>query len=203
MSFSQLPPTYSKGDLFAVKIEESVYQQSIKNCQNNLIGRFILPKGSQPLKVNDLHRKSSEIWKRKNPWKISPIGKGHYCLQFANNGDLNTVWTAGPINLHPGSMKLSLWCKDFVPEKQKQTNAQAWVRLHNLPFEYWHPRILLSIASILGSPVKIDQATLNREFFHYARIQIDIDLQFELQHRVLVERDGFRFEIPVTYEKLP
>lgn len=100
-------------------------------------------------------------------------------------------------------MKLSLWCKDFVPEKQKQTNAQAWVRLHNLPFEYWHPRILLSIASILGSPVKIYQATLNREFFHYARIQIDIYLQFELQQRVLVERDGFRFEIPVTYEKLP
>lgn len=58
VSFSQLPPTYSKGDLFAVKIEESVYQQSIKNCQNNEIGRFILPKGSQPLKVNDLHRQN-------------------------------------------------------------------------------------------------------------------------------------------------
>ncbi|KAM7508045.1 hypothetical protein LguiA_018498 [Lonicera macranthoides] len=32
----------AKGDLFAVKIEESFYQQSIKNCQNNAVLAFAL-----------------------------------------------------------------------------------------------------------------------------------------------------------------
>ncbi|KAM7492871.1 hypothetical protein LguiB_027480 [Lonicera macranthoides] len=37
----------------------------------------------------------------------------------------------------------------------------------------------------------------------YARVQIDVDLQHTLPSKILVEREGFSFEVNVSYEKMP
>ncbi|KAM7506456.1 hypothetical protein LguiA_016909 [Lonicera macranthoides] len=51
----------------------------------------------------------------------------------------------------------------------------------------------------LTEPTKANQ----KDFRLYARLLVDVDLQFNLPSRVLVERDGFSFEVNVTYEQLP
>jgi len=62
---------------------------------------------------------------------------------------------------------------------------------------------LCEIASVVGTPLIIASATQNRLFSHYMRIQVDMDLSRCLFYEILVERDGFAFNMEVQYERLP
>ncbi|KAM7501096.1 hypothetical protein LguiA_025510 [Lonicera macranthoides] len=202
-SHLELPTPYFKGEVPAIKLDEDTYQKALVKCKYNLIGRLILPKGTYPIKCVTLHSKLSMMWNLKKAWTISPLGKGYYCLRFSDAADQHIAWTGGQKHLKPGTIKLSPWVPDFVPEKLKQTNAQVWVRLHSIPWEYWDEPLLLSIGRTIGIPLIVDPASLRREFCMYARILIDVDLQHPLPSRVLVEREGFSFEVNVSFEKLP
>jgi hypothetical protein len=45
-----------------------------------------------------------------------------------------------------------------------------------LPQEYWRQRTLFEIASAIGTPLSLDEATKTCAFGHYARILVDMDL---------------------------
>jgi hypothetical protein len=59
------------------------------------------------------------------------------------------------------------------------------------------------IASGLGTPLTIDEATLNKRFGHFARILIDVDMAEKLFESIIVEREGYALTIMVQYEKHP
>ncbi|KAM7477764.1 hypothetical protein LguiA_025977 [Lonicera macranthoides] len=40
-------------------------------------------------------------------------------------------------------------------------------------------------------------------FGHYARLQVEIDLLHQQPSKLLVEREGYNFIVPVTFEHLP
>ncbi|KAM7470315.1 hypothetical protein LguiA_008498 [Lonicera macranthoides] len=200
---TQLPTPYKKGHLMAVKLDENVYQRSLQQCQNNLHGRLILKHGNAPVKAIDLHLSLSSVWNTKEQWTLTPIGKGYYTLRFSNGEDKQKVWSSGQVNLSQGIFNLFQWTKDFKPSQQKQTRAHIWARFHEVPEEYLHYHLILSMANVIGFPVNIDPYTLKKDYGHYCRVEIDVDLKAELPNSILVEREGFNFEIDVTYERLP
>ncbi|PON43618.1 hypothetical protein PanWU01x14_272350, partial [Parasponia andersonii] len=95
------------------------------------------------------------------------------------------------------------WVPGFIPSEQKTTNVQVWVRFYELPWEFWHLQILFDLARAVGVPLKIDQATLNGDFGHFARVLVDIDLKNPLLDSIQVESgDECRF-VYLSYERLP
>ena len=131
------------------------------------------------------------------------LGRGFYEFFFANKMDMRTVWAAGTMNLKSGVLRLFEWSKDFNMHTQRNTNTQVWIQLLELPQEYWVERTLREIASVVGTPLLIDNATTKRLFGHYARILVDMDLSRKLFHEIVVEREGFAFTLEVAYERLP
>lgn len=81
---------------------------------------------------------------------------------------MHLIWSLGLINLKPGLLRFFRWTKDFNPQIQKQTHTQVWIRLLDLPQEYWRTKTLLEIASAVGTPLTIDSSTKARLFGHYA-----------------------------------
>ena len=61
----------------------------------------------------------------------------------------------------------------------------------------------MKIASGIGTPLAIDEATQSRLFGHYARILVDVDLSDTIFESVLVEREGYEFSVTVEYERKP
>jgi hypothetical protein len=64
----------------------------------------------------------------------------------------------------------------------------------------------VKITNVVGTPIIIDSATQNRLFGHYVRAHIGIymDLFRCLFHEILVERNGFTFNVEVQlYVWLP
>jgi len=84
---------------------------------------------------------------------------------------------------------------------QHQTTAQVWITIYGLSKEYWRKRILFAIASEVGTPICTDSITskprMERAFGHYVRVLVDMNLNKELVHRILVERKGFAFFVDV------
>lgn len=85
--FAPIPLPYTKGNLPAIKIDESTYQKSTEACKLNLLGRFTLPKGASPVKTSELHTKLNARWNITNGFILTPIGKVFFCLRFKNQVD--------------------------------------------------------------------------------------------------------------------
>lgn len=104
------------------------------------------------------------------------LGKDYYDFHFDSTDDLRKIWAARTVSLEPGLLRFSQWAKDFKYLAQKQTHVSLWIRLVEVPQEYWRERILKEIASAISTAIDIDGPTRNRTFGHYARILVDIDL---------------------------
>ena len=92
---------------------------------------------------------------------------------------------------------------DFDLSNQRLTNAQVLAWIHDLPWEHWDLKILFSIAKRVGALLKIDNAMLEGNFGHFARLLIDVDLSKELLESLMIEREGHKFFIHIEYENLP
>lgn len=197
------PSPCIKGDPLSIKICQEEYQMGVEDCRKVLRACLTLNKGDKPFSARDLSAKIGKIWKTTAGWKMVPLGKGFYDFHFESMEDLKKIWAAGTVNLKPGLLRFSQWTKDFKLLVQKQTHVSLWIRLVELPQEYWRERTLKEIASVVGTPIDIDGPTRNRLFGHYARILVDIDLSKKAYDEVLVERDGFAFMVEIQYERRP
>ena len=126
-----------------------------------------------------------------------PIGKGLFEFEFSTIEEMRSVWSTGSWNLKFGILRLSQWVPDFCPDAQKQSNVQVWIRLSDLPREYWREKTLIEM------PISLDEPTRHKVFGHYARLLVDVDLSKPLHNNILIEREGFAFHVGVVYEKHP
>ncbi|KEH35128.1 DUF4283 domain protein [Medicago truncatula] len=138
----------------------------------------------------------------KGAWSMTTLGRGYYEFFFSSQKDMCMTWAMGTINLKLGVLRLFEWEKDFNMHKQCNTHAQVWIRILELPQEYWMDRTLREIASDLGTPLLIDSATSKRIYGHYARILVDMDFSRQIFHEITVEREGYAFQVEVAYEWL-
>jgi hypothetical protein len=203
IQISQLPCPVISGGSLSIKITQHEYELGLEECKKNLHGRLMLNKGDKPLTTRDLKIKLTAMWNTINHWRMVSLGRGYYEFQFTSYENMRMAWSSGTVNLRPEILRLSKWTNDFNSHTQRQTHAQIWIRLMELPQEYWRQHTLFEIASAIGTPLMLDEATLNRTFGHYARVLVDMDLSQNLFDEILVEREGFKFNLAVVYERLP
>jgi hypothetical protein len=128
-----LPSPVIRGETLCIPISDETYAQGIEACKRNLRGRLILNKGDKPYGSREVQTKLHQIWKNIGPWKMTPLGKGYFEFYFSSYDDMRSVWSKGTLNLKPGLLRLFEWTKDFSARTQRQTHAQVWIRLNELP----------------------------------------------------------------------
>lgn len=106
-----------------------------------------------------LKTKLSILWPNLGNWNMIPLGKGHFEFNFSSVEDMHQIWALRVVNLKPSFLRFYCWTRDFIPLAHVQTHAQIWVRLMHLPQEYWRRKTIYEIASGLGTPLTIDEAT--------------------------------------------
>ncbi|KAK3218616.1 hypothetical protein Dsin_012586 [Dipteronia sinensis] len=78
------------------------------------------------------------------------------------------------------------------------------VRFFDLSWEYWHPKIIFELARGIRVPLRLEKATSDEDFSHYARVLVVMDVSSVLLTSVLLERDEFHSSfIVVEYKNLP
>lgn len=141
--------------------------------------------------------------KKNQDWRLIPLGRGYFHLQFDSLEDRERVWAKGTWNIKPGIIRLQRWTPDLNPYRIRTSVAQLWIRIYELSLEYWHPSIILGIARAVGKPLKIDDRSLSGIYGHYVRVLVEVALSMPLQDQVMVERTGHCTFVSISYESLP
>lgn len=142
-SNENLPHPSIRGEKVSIIISQEVYEKGIEFCKRHLRGRLVLNKGDKTYLTRDIQLKLQKQWKTTTTqtWTMLLLGSGYYEFSFDSEAE-RSVWVMGTVNLKPGVLRLFEWTKDFNIHTQRNTHAQVWVRLLELPHEYWMERTL-------------------------------------------------------------
>ncbi|XP_057811444.1 uncharacterized protein LOC131025665 [Salvia miltiorrhiza] len=176
---------------------------SVEEFQFALIGRILLRKGDKPRPYGDIKKELQELWNIQGPWNLIPMGKGYYTCKFSIADDKSRAKKQLLWELPTGSIRLREWAKVFDPYKEVSSLCHTWVHIYYLPVECWHPEVIIGISRHIGLPIKIDNASVEGQFGHFARILLEIDLALPLQESLLVNCDEGSFYVEFVYEQLP
>ncbi|KAH0642619.1 hypothetical protein KY285_033493 [Solanum tuberosum] len=105
----------------------------------------------------------------------------------------------GPWFINGYYLSIKRWQPNFVASEAKETYSSIWIRLPELPTEYYDHTILAKIGNKLGKLVKTDVCTSATLRERYARICIKVPVEHpvrshipigNLKQKIIYEGDG-------------
>ncbi|CAI9099770.1 OLC1v1036634C1 [Oldenlandia corymbosa var. corymbosa] len=141
-----------------------------------------------------------KIWNLKGEFKVTDQVHGHYVIRLSLEEDCNYVllngpWTMGAICY----LRVYPWTPKFDAKSDNLTAVAAWIRIQEIPLQYFHEAILRNVVKSIGSYIKADEITLTGTRGKYARIAIQLDLVERLKGMVGVDGASYKIE----YQDLP
>ncbi|WJX25403.1 hypothetical protein P8452_14446 [Trifolium repens] len=144
-----------------------------------------------------LENRLKQMWVRKGVITIIDLGKDYFLIYFSNEEDYTRALDDGPWLIYDHYLIVREWSPNFYPNEATIDKASVWVRIPDLPIEYYDAKVLHFIGNRIGRTVKVDKNTLFQERGKYARICVEVDLtttllaMFELNGRIYkIEYEG-------------
>lgn len=146
---------------------------------------------------SSLASKINSLWKLKSPPKLLNLGLGFFLVAFACLEDRWKAILGGPYAIDGHFLSLQLWKPKFdVRVAASEIISPVWIRIDNLPVEFYNHKALSSIGNSLGSFKGIGPSTFNLTCMSFAKICVIMDLSFPLSDSVVV--DGI--SLPISFE---
>ncbi|CAI0402796.1 unnamed protein product [Linum tenue] len=90
------------------------------------------------------------------------------------------------------------WDKHFNPYQHEISSTLVWVRLLDIPINYFHLEAVMNIGQRIVKPLRVDEATRTGARSDYARVCVQVDLTRPLLSQFRI--DGIKYFI--QYEGL-
>ncbi|CAL1354022.1 unnamed protein product [Linum trigynum] len=137
------------------------------------------------------------IWAKQGSIQITNRSKGFYFFRFTSKLDYEHALNGGPWMIGDHYLAVQKWKKSFNPNMEIKSTL-VWLRLPDLPIEFFHPQAVMRIAERAGIPVRVDRATELGARGGLARACVEIDFTKPLLTKFKIE--GIQYEI--QYEGL-
>lgn len=105
------------------------------------------------------------------------IDNGFYMVKLDMEADREMVISNGPWMMFDHYLAVMRWSPEFVSPNAKVDRTTVWIRFPGLNLVYYDESFLLALASVVGTPIKVDRNTLKVERGRFARICVEIDSQ--------------------------
>ena len=117
------------------------------------------------------------LWVREGLYDVLAQGNGVFYFYFSNDSALNAVLEGGPLLIADRHIFLRKWEPGQGLKFYKGTGDKilVWIRLHNVPLEYWLEEGLSHLASAVGVPLYADSSTENCRRVCFAIICMELD----------------------------
>nr|POE59909.1 hypothetical protein CFP56_39478 [Quercus suber] len=135
--------------LAAVKITDELKQKIRAPWARALIVKLY----GRTVGFNFLQQKISALWKPKGRLDIVDLSKDFYLVKFSAMEDYDLVLDKGPRFIGEHFLSIRPWVPNFRPCSADVSSIAVWVRLNDLPIEYYQVEALKEIGSTIG---KID-----------------------------------------------
>ncbi|XP_042491755.1 uncharacterized protein LOC122071462 [Macadamia integrifolia] len=180
----ELPDPVHAGNSTKVIILQEAYEDRLLKYRFALIGRI----NFRFLSLDDVRREARDSWKLKGKVKMIPMGKGFTIFQFESEHDMAQMWKRSPVKIGGQLVRFQRWRPDFSIHEKLINKVLVWVRFPDLPLEYWHEKVLLTMAKAVGRPVGFDQRTKSVIYGNYARVLVEMEVGVPRLEEIQVER---------------
>ena len=154
--------------------------QITPELKNQLAGPWktsiILKLMGRPLGYRALQTRLAGIWRPTGTMHLIDIGYGYFIMRFDVIKDYHHALMDGPWFVGDQYLHVQAWEADFHPHIAKITKTTVWIRLVQLPIEYYHPEFLKYVGQKLGKLLKVDAITSAAIRGRYARICVQINI---------------------------
>ncbi|XP_061364296.1 uncharacterized protein LOC133307757 [Gastrolobium bilobum] len=148
--------------------------------------------------VEFMKKKINVLWARKGKINVTDIGNDFFVVQFSEKDDLNFALNGGPWIVLGHYLSLRKWELTFRPNSAGIAKIAAWIRLPDIPIEFYDEAFFRRIGKWLGKMIKVDSNTNAHVRGRFARICVELDLSQPLKGDYVLE--GFTKQI--EYEGL-
>ncbi|XP_057249948.1 uncharacterized protein LOC130591064 [Beta vulgaris subsp. vulgaris] len=144
------------------------------------------------------------VWGKLGINKIAMVGKGLFIVRFDSLESCLKVTTSGFMFFDQKPLITKLWDPDMSMDKDNVSTVPILIKLPQLPFKYWGERSLFKIAGMVGTVVKMDQATKGKEKLSFVRVMVEVGINDALPDSIaFCNQHGNRMEQKVEYEWRP
>ncbi|KAG2248243.1 hypothetical protein Bca52824_087871 [Brassica carinata] len=137
--------------------------------------------------ISALSKKLRELWNPKGGMYVMDLPRQFFMVRFEKEDEYLAALTGGPWRAFGSYLMVRAWSPEFDPLRDDIVTMPVWIRLTNIPVNFYHRSILMGIAKGLGKPVP-----------RFARVCVEVNLAKPLKGTVLI--NGERYF--VAYEGL-
>ncbi|KAL6582741.1 hypothetical protein OROMI_004819 [Orobanche minor] len=161
-----------------------------------LIGKFTYGKPTNQV-ISEQHR--SEGF---GICKVHFLNGKHVLINLTCQILCDKLWMKREHSFAGFPMRLFKWSPTF-DFRHEPAVVPIWIKIHNLPAQWFDLRSLKTIGILVGNFVKVDDFTLNRTKMTFARICVTINLEVDLVPKNNLSADDVITEYDIEYEKIP
>ncbi|XP_057444818.1 uncharacterized protein LOC130737063 [Lotus japonicus] len=148
---------------------------------------------------NALCEKLRVMWKLTGGYEIRDVHHGYFLVKFDQPEDkaraiLRALWL-----IYDHYLAVKPWTLDFVEANSKISTTMVWIRIPYICFQFYDKNILLTLASAVGTPIKIHMNTNDMQRGRYAHICVEIDLTKPVQGVIGLEGTWYNIEYEVLH----
>lgn len=155
--------------------------QNVKNQWNNAIAIYVF--GPEPY-YPYFRGYISRVWKPTKEFSIFSKENSFNVIKFNNKQDCERVLEGGPYYYNKKLMMMKKWMLGMKVSKELLYSIPIWVCFPNLPLDCWTKEEISRIASVLGTPIKLDKIIEGIITIVYARVLIKIKNNFEFLSKI-------------------
>ena len=121
---------------------------------------------------NYLTFKINSLWNPKARMTCVDLGKDFFLIKFSAEEDYDKVLHGGPWFIGGHFLTIKPWKPYFKASEAKFSSVAVWVRLPELPIEFYDKIVLKEIGNAIGPVLRIDYYTASDTRGSFARLCI-------------------------------
>ncbi|KAK9179061.1 hypothetical protein WN943_028257 [Citrus x changshan-huyou] len=182
----------------AVHFSAAEIQTMAEPFKLSLVGKFSF--GRPPM---ELIRKFFVSLGLKGNCQISLLDSRHVLIKLVLEEDYSRIWLRQTWFINGRGMRVFKWSTDFRCSVESPI-VPVWVSLPHLPVHFIHCKsALCSIASAIGTPLRVDHATASVTRPTVARVLVEYDVSKPLLPRIWIGEGESGFWQDVVFERAP
>ena len=120
--------------------------------------------------------KLNALWKPSARMDCVNLGHDFFLIKFSDDFDYDKVLRGGPWFIGEHFLAIKPWEPYFKVSKATFSVVAVWIRLPELPIEFYDPSVLREIGGAIGLVLRIDSYTAMGTRASYTRLCIQVDL---------------------------
>ncbi|KAG8390823.1 hypothetical protein BUALT_Bualt01G0123600 [Buddleja alternifolia] len=165
--------------------------------QYSLVGKF---SHGYPT-MTRLHAKFAALGLNKD-FKVGVLDHKHVWIRLFDPNDYARVWMKQMWYFDGFSMRVLKWISEFDP-KEESPIMPIWIKIFGLRPHWFHRQFLYHVVSLIGKPLKLDEATTKIENPVVARVCVELNVLERLQQDIPIQINGKTCYLKVQYEAIP